>query len=150
MKKLILAAFMAFSVSLFSPLIAQSAYAACPTGDKASTAKDQVLVGTDTAGSDCSGNDVLDFIRAIVDIVSIVVGVAAVIMIIVSGFKYITSSGDANRIGSAKNTLVYALIGVAIAALAQFLVHFVLPPPLTPPLYRVLAVSIVPRMVQDA
>jgi hypothetical protein len=47
-------------------------------------------------------------------------------MILVSAFKYITSNGDATKIGSAKTTLIYALVGLAIAALAQALVHFVL------------------------
>jgi hypothetical protein len=47
-------------------------------------------------------------------------------MIMVAGFKYITAGGDAGSIGSAKNTLVYAIVGLLIAALAQALVHFVL------------------------
>ena len=47
-------------------------------------------------------------------------------MVIVSGLKYITASGDSSSISSAKNTLIYALVGLAIAALAQIMVHFVL------------------------
>ena len=62
----------------------------------------------------------------IINILSVVVGIAAVIVIIVSGLKYVTSGGDSAGISSAKNTLVYALIGLAVAALAQALVHFVL------------------------
>jgi hypothetical protein len=50
----------------------------------------------------------------------------AVIMIIYGGFRYITSGGDSNRVGSAKNTLIYAIIGLIIVALAQLIVHFVL------------------------
>ncbi len=80
------------------------------------------------SSQDCStgGSGINKIIKAVVEILSIVVGVAAVIMIIVAGFKYITSSGDSNNISSAKTTLVYALVGIAIAVLAQFLVHFVL------------------------
>lgn len=62
----------------------------------------------------------------IVNIFSIVVGIVAVIMIIVGGFKYITSGGDSGNITSAKNTIVYAVIGLVIVALAQFIVQFVL------------------------
>ncbi len=65
-------------------------------------------------------------VTTVVNIFSIVVGIVAVIMIIVGGFKYITSGGDSNSITSAKNTIIYALIGLVIVALAQFIVQFVL------------------------
>lgn len=61
-----------------------------------------------------------------VNIFSWVVGIVAVIMIIVGGFKYITSGGSSEKIGSAKNTLIYAIIGLIIVALAQFIVHYVI------------------------
>ena len=80
------------------------------------------------ASQDCAtnGSGVSGIIKAIVSILSYIVGVAAVFMVILAGFKYVTSSGDSGRISSAKSTLVYALVGLAIAALAQVLVHFVL------------------------
>lgn len=65
-------------------------------------------------------------IKNIVDIFSVVVGVISVIMIIVGGFKYITSGGESNNVTSAKNTIMYAIIGLVIVALAQFIVRFVL------------------------
>ncbi len=65
-------------------------------------------------------------IGTIVNILSSLVGVLAVIMIIIGGFRYITSAGDSNKVGGAKNTIIYALIGLAIVALAQVLVRFVL------------------------
>jgi hypothetical protein len=65
-------------------------------------------------------------VKAAVTILSFIAGIAAVIMIIIAGFKYITSGGDAGGINSAKTTLIYAMVGLAIAALAQFLVHFVI------------------------
>lgn len=64
-------------------------------------------------------------IKAVINILSVVVGIAAVIMIIISGFKYITSGGDSSGISSAKTTLVYALVGLAIVASAQLIVRFV-------------------------
>ncbi len=79
-------------------------------------------------GQDCTskGSGVTNVIKAAVTILSIIAGAAAIIMIIVGGLKYITSGGDSNAVSSAKSTLIYALIGVAVAAIAQFLVHFVL------------------------
>ena len=47
-------------------------------------------------------------------------------MIIYGGMRYITSGGDSGKITSAKNTIIYALIGLVVVALAQFIVKFVL------------------------
>lgn len=81
-------------------------------------------------GSDCGGpgtaTEVERLVATAVNILSWVAGVAAVIMIIVGAFKYIISNGDSNALSSAKNTILYALIGLVIAALAQVLVQFVL------------------------
>lgn len=71
-------------------------------------------------------NKVNGLITLIINIFSIVVGVVAVIMIIIGGLKYITSSGDSNNVTSAKNTILYAIIGLVVVALAQFIVKFVL------------------------
>ncbi len=78
--------------------------------------------------SDCGGGDtgVNKLVSSIINILSILIGVVAVIMIIVGGLKYVTASGDPANITSAKNTLLYALIGLFIASIAQFLVHYVL------------------------
>lgn len=62
----------------------------------------------------------------IVNIFSVIVGIVAVIMIIVGGFKYITSGGDSGNVTGAKNTILYAIIGLVVVALAQFIVKFVL------------------------
>ncbi len=78
---------------------------------------------TQTAGSTNSLQEVL---TKGVNIFSIIVGIIAVIMIIVGGLKYITSGGDSGNVSSAKNTIIYAIVGLIIVALAQFIVRFVL------------------------
>jgi hypothetical protein len=65
-------------------------------------------------------------ITTVINIFSIIVGVVSVIMIILGGFRYITSGGDSSNVQSAKNTIIYALIGLVVVALAQFIVQFVL------------------------
>jgi hypothetical protein len=123
MKQLLFSAIFSI-VAIFAPLLTTSvAYAACPTGN---SSKGQVLTGIGETGADCSDTGVTSAIQAAVSILSFIAGVAAVVMVILSGFKYITSGGDANKVSSAKSTLVYALVGVAIAALAQALIHFVI------------------------
>jgi hypothetical protein len=49
----------------------------------------------------------------------------AAIMIVFSGWQYVTAAGDSGKTGKALNTLIYALIGVAIALLAKGLIYFV-------------------------
>lgn len=82
------------------------------------------------AGADCergSGDDqVGNVISSVIDILSVVVGIAAVITIIVGGLKYITSSGDSSSVNSAKNTILYAMVGLAVVVLSQIIARFVL------------------------
>jgi cytochrome bd-type quinol oxidase subunit 2 len=62
----------------------------------------------------------------IINIFSLIVGAIAVIMIIVGGLRYVISSGNDQAVSGAKNTIIFALVGLVIVALAQFLVHFVI------------------------
>ncbi len=83
------------------------------------------------SGADCSGSGdatakINDLIHQIVNILSVIVGIAAVIMIIVGGFRYITSGGSDASVTSAKNTILYAIIGLIVVALSQLIVRFVL------------------------
>lgn len=78
---------------------------------------------SNTAGGTTKVNDT---IKTIVNVFSAIVGVISVIMIIFGGFKYITSGGDTGNITSAKNTIIYAVLGLVVVALAQFIVQFVL------------------------
>jgi hypothetical protein len=78
---------------------------------------------SDTSGS---GSSIQKVLSLIINIFSIIVGFVAVVMIIFGGIKYITSGGESSNISGAKNTIVYAIIGLVIVALSQVLVHFVL------------------------
>lgn len=64
-------------------------------------------------------------VKTAINILSLIVGIIAVIMVIIGGLKYIISSGDSSNINSAKNTILYAVIGLAVVALAQVIVRFV-------------------------
>lgn len=60
------------------------------------------------------------------DIVAYVAGAAAIILLIVSGIQYVTSDGDSNKTGTAKRTIINALIGLIVIVLARSLIIFVL------------------------
>lgn len=55
-----------------------------------------------------------------------IVGIIAVIMLIIGGIKYVISGGDAKKVTDAKNTVLYAIIGLVIAFLAFAIVNFVI------------------------
>lgn len=79
-----------------------------------------------TAGNSTTGTNLSGVASKIVNIFSIIVGIVAVLMIIYGGFRYITSGGASDKVGSAKNTLIYAVIGLIVVALAQLIVHYVI------------------------
>lgn len=67
-----------------------------------------------------------NILKTIINLFSLIVGVVSVIMIIIGGLKYITSSGDAGNVSNAQKTIIYALVGLVIVALSQVIVRFVL------------------------
>lgn len=73
-----------------------------------------------------SSEGIKDLAGTVVDIFSVIIGAIAIIMLLYGGLRYITSGGDSGRVGNAKNTLLYAVIGLIIVALAQIIVNFVL------------------------
>lgn len=54
-----------------------------------------------------------------------IVGIIAVVMLIIGGIKYVISGGDSKKVTDAKNTVLYAIIGLVIAFLAFAIVNFV-------------------------
>lgn len=54
-----------------------------------------------------------------------IIGLTSVIMIIIGGFRYITSSGDSVGLKNAKNTIIYALVGLMVTVFAGIILRFV-------------------------
>lgn len=54
------------------------------------------------------------------------IGIISVIMLIYGGIRYIISGGDQKKVTDAKNTILYALIGLIIALLSYAIVNFVI------------------------
>lgn len=105
-----------------------SAALVAPHHSYAQTAKEAACKGAQIEGCNvpAGGLTVDKVLRFALNTLSIAAGIVAVVMIIVGGFKYMTSQGDANQTAAAKNTILYAVVGVIIAVLAQVIVHFVL------------------------
>ena len=111
------------------------------------TAREQACAGLSTvdangAANNCSatagGSRVNSVLATGLNWLSIVAGVIAVVMMIIAGIKFLTSQGDPGAVNSARNTIIYAAVGIVIVALSQVIVNFVLntaindPPPPAP------------------
>jgi uncharacterized membrane protein len=76
--------------------------------------------------ADKNGQTLNDYAKLIINLLSVIIGFVAVVMIIIGGFRYITSGGSSEKVSGAKNTILYGIIGLIIVALAQVIVQFVL------------------------
>ena len=65
-------------------------------------------------------------IKKVVNLLLWAIGIVSVIMIIIGGIRYATSNGDSTQVTAAKNTIMYAVIGLVIAIFAYAIVNFVL------------------------
>ena len=78
-------------------------------------------------GNDASGdNGLMGIVNTIINVALGVIGLIAVVMIILGGVQYTTSSGDAAKVKKAKDTIMYGIIGLVVALLAFAIVNFVL------------------------
>ena len=55
-----------------------------------------------------------------------IVGIVSVVMLIYGGLRYVTSGGDSKKVTDAKNTILYAIIGLIVAVLSYAIVNFVI------------------------
>jgi hypothetical protein len=70
-------------------------------------------------------NDLTNVIHIIINVMLFIVGILSVIMIIFGGIRYTISTGDKTRVDSAKNTIIYAVVGLVVAIVAFALVQWV-------------------------
>lgn len=116
---ILLVVFAAVSLIVIAPEIS---YAQDPLND--------VCVGEAANSATCQGrtvnNPVAFLLLRAIQIIILVTGVASVIVIIISGFRYVLSSGDSNTVNSAKNAILFAVIGLVIAISGQLILSFVL------------------------
>lgn len=82
--------------------------------------------GGDNAACAASRDDLDKLWQGATQVLLYVVGILAVIMIIVGAIRYVTSNGDQSQITSAKNTILYAVVGLVLAVAAGPIISFVL------------------------
>lgn len=62
----------------------------------------------------------------VTNVLLFVIGAISVIMIIIGGLRYVVSGGDSSNVTAAKNTILYAIVGLIVALLAYAVINFVL------------------------
>jgi hypothetical protein len=63
--------------------------------------------------------------KTVTNVLLFLIGAISVIMLIVGGIRYVVSGGDSTAVQNAKNTILYAIVGVVVAILAYAVVNFV-------------------------
>jgi TRAP-type C4-dicarboxylate transport system permease small subunit len=86
------------------------------------TADNQLGVDTVGDGKDTLVSNITNILNGIIA----VLGLVCVVVIIIGGVNYMTSSGDAGKVKKAKDTILYGLIGLIVCVLAFALVNFVI------------------------
>ena len=109
-----------YTASAGAIFLASKAYAATEAAD---TAEKSVSTINDTVGA---ATDLNAQVALIINILIGIIGVAAVIMLIIGGFRYVFSQGEEKSTKGAKDTILYAIIGIVVALLAFAIVNFVL------------------------
>jgi Type IV secretion system pilin len=94
-----------------------------PNYAHASTATDQIQSGVNSVGGDSVSLG--SRIGQVVNILLYILGSIAVLMIVIGGIRYTTSNGDSSQIKGAKDTIMYAVVGLVVAIMAYAIVNFV-------------------------
>ena len=111
-----------FGLSFLTPALAAPSAGAVDYGIKAGTAASK----TEEMPESLFGEDGSEGIfKKVVNIMLFVIGAVAVIMLIYGGVKYVTSGGAQDKVAEAKNTILYAIVGIVVALLAFAVVNFV-------------------------
>ena len=123
MKKIYLAIISIFTVSMMATAVAGPTVGAVDLFKGCSGVKDNSGVCSE---KNSGKKGVTSKAKKGINAAIYVLGILSVVMVILAGFLYTASAGDSGRITIAKNTLMYAIIGLIVALLSFVIVNFVI------------------------
>lgn len=130
------------TLSLFATFaISAASLGLLPQAALASPAS-QAQGGVNNVGGNDAGVTLNQGIKNIINVLLYVIGSVAVIMIVVGGLRYVLSGGDSSSTKGAKDTILYAVVGLVVAIFAYAIVNFVITA-FTPPPAAVIAEKVV-------
>lgn len=114
---------------LVPALVLSLGFAAAPFATVSAVDITDPQAGADASASDRVPTSLFEtdgIFKIIVNVLLFIIAAIAVIMLIIGGIRYVVSGGDQSAVTSAKNTILYAIIGIIVAILAYAAVNFVL------------------------
>lgn len=119
LQSLLLVPVLALGASLALPVVAPTnANAQSSIGDGANSAKG--------AGQQEQLNGDQGVFKLVTNVMLYIIGAVSVIMLIIGGIRYVVSGGESSAVTGAKNTILYAVIGIVVAIIAYAIVNFVI------------------------
>lgn len=130
MKKVLMGV-MAVALSLVSAgaMVGGEAYAAvqCPEGSARGSAPTYAQCNIREEDVQAVGNgDVWGTVSTVLNVIVAIMGIAAVAVIILGAFSFLTSQGDASKVTKGKNTIIWGIVGLIVAIMAFAIVNFIL------------------------
>lgn len=107
--------------SIAAPAYAQDLSLSGGASSAKGTDQSPCLFGTE---ANCQGQQPI--FKTITNVLLFIIGAISVIMLVIGGIRYTTSGGDSSAVTAAKNTIMYAIIGIVVALLAFAVVNFVI------------------------
>lgn len=125
LRSLLVVPLLALGISFALPTLQPATANAQCTND----ASGGIAGGANCSKSDDQQSDLFGesgIFRIITNVLLFIIGAISVIMLIIGGIRYTISNGDSGAVTNAKNTILYAIIGIVVALLAYAVVNFVL------------------------
>ncbi|MDO4902589.1 MAG: pilin [bacterium] len=97
-------------------------------GQSSSVTSGGLRGGIDTGATDNTRKDLFGdggIFTTIINVMLFIIGALSVIMLIYGGIRYTISRGDSGEVNNAKNTILYAIVGLIVSILAYAIVNFV-------------------------
>lgn len=82
--------------------------------------------GINAAKGNLQTTSLTDSVANVTNIMITIIGIVSVIMLIIGGFRYVLSGGDQKGTSAAKDTILFAIIGVVVALLSYSIMNFVI------------------------
>lgn len=114
---------LALGFAFFTPVASSVGALGATDGANAAKGDDQTDCLVNNAGATCTDEPIF---KTITNVLLFIIGAVSVIMLIIGGIRYTLSGGDSAAVTSAKNTILYAVVGIIVALLAYAVVNFVL------------------------
>lgn len=87
-------------------------------------AGDSTVCQTTASDDPVSGKN--GVLRNVTRLIAVIAGIAAAVIMVLGGIKYITSNGDAQAVSRAKSTIIFAAVGLVVIVAAQWIIGFVI------------------------